>query len=399
MSRRSLALLVLAVIAAGLAWAFWPRPVQVETATIARTTLDVQVQAEGQARIRDVYTVSAPIAGYLERVELHPGDPVDQDSTVLARIRPMPPSLLDLRARRVAEAVRDAAAAAVDLAQAQVTQAEAELKFRTEEMTRAETLRAHEAISARAYDEARLAQTAAQAALDSARATLLVRQREEQSAAAALIVGGGSEPAADACCTDLLAPVSGQVLRVRTESEQVVAAGTPILDIGNPLQLEVEADFLSADAVRIAAGADAVIDGWGGPALPAHVTLVEPSASTRVSALGIEEQRVTVRLALDGDPAGYAALGDGYRVIARVTVWRGTDVVAVPVAALFRLGEDWAVLRISDGRAQSVRLDLGERTDRMAEVLSGLAPGEQVILHPSDQIADGTAVTPLAAGD
>ena len=397
MARRLLAILIALAVAGALTWALWPRPVEVETATVTSATLTVTVEAEGKARIRDVYTVSAPIAGQLQRVALDAGDPVTEGKTVVARIQPMAPPLLDLRARRVAEAVRDAATVAVDLAKIQVTQASAELTFRQDELRRAETLREREAISARDHDAAVLAQSEALAALSSAQATLLVRERELQSASAALIQHDEAATDED-CCTELLAPVSGRVLRVLTESEQTVAAGTPILEIGDPALLEIEADFLSSDAVRVTEGAAAVIDGWGGPALPAHVLRVDPSAETEVSALGIEEQRVTIRLALDGDPAARQALGDGYRVLAHVTVWQGEGLTAVPVGALFRQGADWAVYRVEDGRARLVRVTLGERTDSLAEVTAGLAVDDRVILHPSDRVTDGTAVTALADG-
>lgn len=397
MARRLLAILVALAVAGALTWALWPRPVEVETATVTSARLTVMVEAEGKARIRDVYTVSAPIAGQLQRVALDAGDPVTEGKTVVARIQPMAPPLLDLRARRVAEAVRDAATVAVDLAKIQVTQASAELTFRQDELRRAETLREREAISARDHDAAVLAQSEALAALSSAQATLLVRERELQSANAALIQHDEAATDED-CCTELLAPVSGRVLRVLTESEQTVAAGTPILEIGDPALLEIEADFLSSDAVRVAEGAEAVIDGWGGPALAAHVLRVDPSAETEVSALGIEEQRVGIRLALDDVSAALPALGDGYRVLAQVTVWQGEGRTAVPVGALFRQGADWAVYRVQDGRARLVRVTLGERTDSLAEVTQGLSVGDVVILHPSDRVADGSAVAALSGG-
>ena len=397
MARRLLAILIALAVAGALTWALWPRPVEVETATVASATLTVTVEAEGKARIRDVYTVSAPIAGQLQRVALDAGDPVTEGETVVARIQPMAPALLDLRARRIAEAARDATEAAVDLAKVQVTQASAELTFRQDELRRAETLREREAISARDHDAAVLAQSAALAAVSSAQATLLVRERELQSANAALMPGGDPGEAED-CCTELRAPVSGRVLRVLTESEQTVAAGTPILEIGDPALLEIEADFLSSDAVRVTAGAAAIVDGWGGPSVAARVLRVDPSAETEVSALGIEEQRVGIRLALDGDSAARPALGDGYRVLAHITVWQGEGLTAVPVGALFRQGTDWAVYRVKDGRAHLVRVTLGERTDSLAEVTQGLSVGDVVILHPSDRVADGTAVTAQAGG-
>jgi HlyD family secretion protein len=186
------------------------------------------------------------------------------------------------------------------------------------------------------------------------------------------------------------------VLRVLTESEQVVQPGTPIMEVGDPGQLEVMVELLSRDAVRVAEGAAAEITGWGGPPIAARVERVRPSARTRVSALGIEEQRVEVILALEGDPADWQALGHGFHVVARITVWQGQDVLAIPVGALFRDGADWAAYVLREGRARLVRITLGERNETHAQVLTGLVAGDRVILHPSDLIADGTRAEPLS---
>ena len=190
-----------------------------------------------------------------------------------------------------------------------------------------------------------------------------------------------------------MAPASCRIQRVLTESEQVVTAGTPLLEIGDPSDLEIVVELLSSDAVRVQAGAPATLDGWGGPPLAARVTRVDPSAVTRVSALGIEEQRVTAVLAPEDDPALRQRLGDGYRVIAHIVVWQGKGLTAVPVGALFRSGDAWAVFRVEAGRAKLTPIDLGERNQDWAEVRSGLEPGARVILHPSDRIADGVRVT------
>jgi HlyD family secretion protein len=231
------------------------------------------------------------------------------------------------------------------------------------------------------------------AALDSARANLSVRERELESARA--VLGAPDPTAADACCVSLVAPVSGKVLRVLSEDEQVVAPGTPILDIGNPGNLEISVDLLSRDAVRVREGAAATVSGWGGPPIPARVERIEPSATTQVSALGIDEQRVGVILALEGDPQDWHLLGHGFRVIARITLWRQDDVLSIPVGALLRDGSDWATFMVQDGRARLQTITLGERNEDFAQVLTGLAAGDAVILHPSDTVADGVAVTPL----
>lgn len=389
MARRLITLAVLLAAAAALAWSFWPRPVAVETAVVARRDLTVTVEEEGKARIREVFTVSAPISGQALRSSLHAGDEVVKDETVVAAIRPAAPGLLDARLKRVAEAAAAAASAGVGLAEAEVKQAEAQLAFRKTELSRTERLSSQGTVSESARDKARLEVDTAAAALDSARASLAMRQRELERAQAALIETGTSE---GPCCTDIKAPVSGRILRVLTESEQVVQAGTPLMEIGNPADLEIVSDVLSRDAVEIRPGASAVIADWGGPPLAARVRRVDPSATTKVSALGIEEQRVAVILDVD-DPAGTSQLGDGFRVVAEITVWQGKDVIAVPVAALFRDGNDWAVYRVADRRALVQHVELGRRNDEYAEVTSGLEAGATVIVHPSDQITQGTTIT------
>lgn len=371
-------------------WAFMPRPVPVDTGLVAPRTLEVVVEDEGEARIREVFTVSATIAGKLQRIRLHPGDEVTAGESVVATIGPAAPALLDARARAVAEATMAAARSAVDLARAQQMQAEAALDFATAEAERATALYDRAAISRRLLDNAVLERRTAAAALDSARANLAVRERELESAEAML---GPPEGNGTDCCIGLVAPVSGRVLRVLTQSEQVVQPGTPILEIGNPGNLEVTVDLLSRDAVRIREGAPALVTGWGGAPIAARVAQVEPSAATRVSALGIEEQRVQVILELEGDPAGWAALGHGFRVIARIRLWQAEGVLSLPVEALFRDGADWAAYVLRDGRARLQRLTLGERNENFAQVLAGLTEGDQVILRPSDRVANGIAVT------
>lgn len=390
MLRRLITILILLGLAAALAWAFWPRPLPVETAVIATRDIAVTVEEEGKARIREVFTVSAPISGQTLRIGLHAGDAVVKDETVIASIRPAAPGLLDARLKRVAEAAVASARAGVDLAAAEMKQAEAQLAFLKTDLDRAQRLAARGTISEQALDKAKLAADTAAANLDSAKASLAVRERELERAQAALIETGTSE---GPCCTEIKAPVSGRILRVLTESEQVVQAGTPLLEIGDPADIEIVADILSRDAVEITAGAKAVIDNWGGPPLAATVRRVEPSAVTKVSALGIEEQRVPVILDLGQKTE---ALGDGFRVVARITVWEGKGIVAVPIAALFRQGGDWAVYKLVNGTAALQTVKLGRRNDAFAEVSEGLSAGDTVILHPSDEMADGVAVAPLA---
>jgi HlyD family secretion protein len=395
--RRLLTIAAALAILAFLVWAFLPRPVEVELAEVAPRTLEVTVEEEGEAHIREIFTVSASIAGKLQRISLHAGDAVTEGETVVAAIGPTASVLLDSRSRAVAEATAAAAQAATDLARAQLAQAEATRDFTASEANRAIALYQKGAVSQRAHDNAIRDQKTAQAAVASALANLAVREKELESALAVLRPEGtGNE---SRCCVEVLAPVSGRVLRVLTESEQVVQPGTPILEIGDPGNLEVVVDLLSRDAVRVTEGALATVSGWGGSALPAIVDRVEPSAVTRISALGIDEQRVTVILRLSGPPEDWLALGHGFRVIARIALWRQDDVLTIPVGALFRDGPDWATYLVRDGRATLQKISLGERNEDFAQVLDGLQAGDRVILHPSDQVVAGVSVAPLSGAD
>jgi HlyD family secretion protein len=396
MIRRAIGLLLLLLIAAAAAWALWPRPVEVETAVIDRRTIEITVEEEGKTRIREVFTVSSPLAGRMERLDLHPGDTVLANQSVVARIRPTAPTLIDTRTRRIAEAAIDAAIAAVDLASAQLSQAEAQGEFLRGELSRAERLAKLGTVPERNLEKARLDLATGEAAIQSARASLVVRQRELERARAALIEPE-LEDSTENCCVEVKSPVSGRVLRVIAESEQVVQAGAALAELGNPQDLEIVVDLLSRDAVRVSPGASATIGGWGGSVLHARVYRIDPAAFTKVSALGIEEQRVSVILKPEGDEAEWAKLGHEFRIVARITISSRENVIAVPIGALFRSEGKWAAFVIRDGRAELAMLELGERNASFAEVKTGLSEGETVILHPSDQIEAGTRVTPAEA--
>lgn len=391
MVRRILFGLVVLGVALAAGWALWPRPLPAETATIERRAIEVSIEDEGLSRIRDIFTVSAPITGKLLRLGLEPGDPVSEGQTV-ASIQPTQPALLDARARAVAEANVSAAQSAVDEALAQQQQAEAQLDFAQKALKRAEALAGQGIVPEQIYQKALLDLSLAQTGLNAARASLVVRQRQLESASAALIEGQGTAEACD--CVEVKSPASGEVLTVMTKSEQVALAGTPLLQLGDPANLEIAVDLLSRDAVAVSPGDPASVESWGGPPLGAVVDRIAPAAVTKVSALGIEEQRVTVLLRLTGSDADRRRLGHGFRVVARIRIWRGENLVAVPMAALFRQGEQWAVFVARDGVAHLRTLTIGHQNADYAEVTAGLEPGEQVILHPGDRIADGVAIAP-----
>ena len=384
-----------AALGSAVAWGLWPSPILVDIGSIGRGSLEVTVEDEGIARIREVYVVSAPTTGKMLRAPREVGDEVLAGETVVSSLEPTEPTFLDARTQRVNEADVAAARAAVALAEAQVKQARSQLEFARSDFRRAGELAQREAISIRSFDKARLDVDTSEAALASATATLEVRRRELESASARLIQPGQPEVRPASCCVPVRAPVSGRVLKVVAESEQVVQAGAPLIEIGDPADLEIAIDLLSRDAVKVEPGASAKIESWGGDvSLDARVRRVEPTALTKVSALGIEEQRVKAVLDIIGDASLAKRLGHGYRVVARITVWRAEDVRLVPLGALFRSGDSWAVFVASGGRAQLRRIEIGKRNLHVAQILAGLTEGDRIVLHPSDRIQDGTRIEP-----
>ena len=375
--------LALAVL---LAWAFRPQPVLVDIGEVTRGPLVVSVRDEGHTRVRDIYVVSTPVAGRLMRIGNRAGEQV-QAGEVLAVIEPGPAPLVDERSRSELEAGVRAMQAALALAQAELERAEAQLAQARLDAERTERLFAAPVASQAALDRARLEMRTAEAAVHNARAGVGVRDADLEAARARL-----AEPSLGASggrTVTIRAPAAGRVLRVLVESERVVAQGAPILEIGDPDRLEVVAELLSSDAARISAGAPAVIDAWGGPSIAARVRQVEPFGFLDVSALGVEEQRVNVILEPVDPPPAWSAAGHGYRVEVAVTVWRSGSVVRTPVAALFRHEGRWAVFTVEQGRARLVEVEIGQSNGEMAEVVSGLRPGDRVVLHPGQFVSDG----------
>ncbi|MFQ5971738.1 MAG: efflux RND transporter periplasmic adaptor subunit [Alphaproteobacteria bacterium] len=385
------------LVLAGLAFAFRPQPVQVDTGQVTQGTLLVTVDDEGETRVRDIFVVSAPLDGRVLRIEIEVGDKVMAGETILATIEPKDPSFLDVRSRAQAVAEARAAEAALSLADAEVTRAEAELRFAESDLSRAVELAAHDDISKKALERAELLLQTREAEFNMARANQRRRLFELEMARARLIEPAAPDIVTDpgsSCCVYVRAPVNGQVLQVHHESEGVVTAGAPLIELGDPRDLEIVVDLLSTDAVRVEEGAEVFIEDWGGDgALAAFVRRVEPYGFTKVSSLGIEEQRVNVIIDIAEPPERWRALGHGYRVETRIVTWEGRDVLRVPMSALFRDGDAWAVFVESAGRAAIRHVVIGRSTARIAEVLDGLVEGDVVVLHPSDRIADGVRIT------
>lgn len=387
--------IAVAAVVVGAFYALRPLPVPVDTAIIERGTVSVTIDEEGKTRIREVFMVSAPVAGKMLRSPLEVGDAVVAGKTIVSVIEPTSPTFLDVRSRRELQAVVAAATAAVALASAEVQKAKSELKFAEKDLKRATALSKTSVISEKAQEQAELDVDSKKALQAIANATLELRRQELNSARAKLIGPQSPDMLTDigGCCIEVRAPVSGQVLKVIAESEQVVASGALLAEIGNPHDLEIIVELLSSAAIKITPGAEATIENWGGAMkLSAKVTRVEPTGFTKVSALGVEEQRVNVLLELTGPPQDWAALGHEFRVFVKIAQWQSDDVLRTPLSALFRQGNEWAVYKLVDGRAQLTKVNIDHRNAQMAEVVEGLSEGEEVILYPSDRVEDDVRV-------
>jgi len=391
--KRILNTLVLLVIAGAvvLLLTMWlrPAPARVDAAKASRGPMRVTVDGEGKTRVRDRYVIAAPVGGRLRRIDLRRGDAVEQGQ-VIAHIDPLPLAPLDLRQRaeaigrvNAAEDVKVEADRLVERNRATYDQAKRDLE-RSETLVRSGVISRQEvenaqttvATSLREYEAAKSKAESAVHEVEVARAALIAADRAGRYGAAETV--------------KVQAPTPGRVLRMLEESERVITAGTPLVELSNPSKLEVVIELLSTNAVKVSPGSLMLIEEWGGPnALEARVRLIEPSAFTKVSALGIEEQRVNVVADLV-EPA--TSLGDGYRVEGRIVIWEADSALRVPVSALFRRGENWILFVVENGEAHRRDVEVGQRTPFEAEVKSGLEEGAEVIVHPSNQITDGTRV-------
>lgn len=389
-TRRWLWIAAFVVVIAFLVLALRPQPVPVDMAVVERGPVQVLVRHEGMTRVRDRFIVSAPLPGKLLRVALEPGDPVAGGETVVAVFRPAEPLLLDARSRAEAEARVRAAEAERDRAGAEKARIAAERDLSRLALERTERLAREGVLSQQALDDARTADRGGAEALAAAEAALRRAESELAVARAALVPPGSASAARELA---LRAPASGTILRRFQESETVLAQGAPIVEIADLSSLEIVADFLSTDAVGFSPGMRAIVDGWGGDTpLEARVRLVEPQAFMKVSALGVEEQRVNVVLDPAGDGEAWARLGDAFRVQVGVVVADDADALRVPASALFRRAGAWAVFVVEGDQARVRSIEIGNQNGFHASVLSGLQAGENVVLHPSDALEDGMRV-------
>jgi HlyD family secretion protein len=374
-------------VAALVAVAMWPRAVPVDTAVVRRGSIEVTLDEDGQTRVRNRFVVAAPVAGEVRRISLQPGDRVTRGADI-AVLRPAVTPPLDARTRAEATAALEAAQAAVGRLTTEMGRARTARDRAAQQVARALNLAKAGAL---AREELEARQTELYLADATVRAAEFARAQAEHevSAARARLAPAGQTTGAD---VHVVAPVTGIVLRRHRESQSVVPAGEPLVEIGDPTAIEIVADFLSADAVRIRPGQAVRIEQWGGDPLRGRVRLVEPSGFTRVSALGVEEQRVNVLIDFQEPPDAIAAIRDNFRVEVRVIVAERAQVLTVPLGSLFRRQDAWAVYTVVDGKAALRAVEIGARSRTDAEVVSGLEEGSVVVLYPPDTLSDGVKV-------
>jgi HlyD family secretion protein len=376
----------------------------VDAALVDRGPMEAWIDEDGKTRLQDRYIVSAPLSGNLVRIQLREGDPVEAGKTTLATIHPAAPGLLDVRERRQAEARRTAASLAVDQSRSRSSAVRESLELAGKTLERLNYLKERDSTSQQDVDIAQAEFQSLKAQLSVATIAEAIAKFElEQVEAALLHVESDAIPQDQTLGLQgedfhIVAPIDGRVLRVLQESQAVVQPGDALLEIGDPRRLEIEIDVLSPDAVKIRAGDPVRITGWGGDQpLNGRVRLVEPAATTKISSLGVEEQRVNVVVDIEEPPENRETLGDAFRVDARIIYWQSKDVLRVPSSALLRVSEGWAVYRIEGNRALRTPIQIGHRNPRWTEVLEGLSAGQQVIEYPSDKISSGVLVTPKPA--
>lgn len=399
-SRSLLTLVTVAILGAALAFAFWPRPTSVDIGEVTSGPMMMTIDEEGRTRVHDAYVVSTPVSGRLLRVEVEPGDVVEQDKSVVAHMLPSNPTLLDARSFEQARFTVVAAEAALRRARGELELAIANKQLADIELARTRTLRSkgmlNEALLDRAIREAR----AAQATFDTNQAAIEMRQAELENARLEL-AGFNDQQQLDAAIAGtqsaeipIHAPSSGRVLRLIQQSAITLPAGAPILEIGNiDSDLEVLVELLSTDAVQVAVGDPVLIEKWGGSGtLNAVVDQVEPWGFTKFSALGVEEQRVNTIIRFTDPQSARVGLGHGYRVEVRIVVWASDDALIVPSSALFRVGQTWSVFVVEDGIAKRREVSIGHNNGHQAQVLSGLASSNPVILYPAAGLSDGMRV-------
>ncbi|MEJ8561998.1 HlyD family efflux transporter periplasmic adaptor subunit [Yoonia sp. GPGPB17] len=368
-------------------------PIPVDLHVLTRGPLDVTINADGVTRIKDIYDVASPIIGTALRSPVDVGDPVVAGETLVAVVRPVAPSLLDSRSMLQAQATVREAEAALNVAETDLARASEERSVARSQYDRTQTLVERDVASLTQLEDALQTLTVAQTAVEAAEARINMAQSTLARAETMLQAPQSGAEAAASCCLEIVAPANGVVLSVENISEHPVLTGAPLLRIGDPSQLEIVADLLSSDAVRLQPGVDAVVERWGGPdALSANLNRISPAAETKVSALGIDEQRLDAFFDITTPASERDGLGDGFAVFLRITEWQTEDALQVPLSALFKSNGDWAVFTASDGIVTAQTIRIGRQNTQFAEVLEGLEPGARVVTHPNDQLTSGAEI-------
>lgn len=386
----------LLIALAVLVWAFMPKATEVELGHITLGTFERSVQDEGQLRVRARYVVSAPVTGTLQRIRLQQGDLVTRGQ-VLAVLRPTTPALLDERARQTQSEHLGALEANVSRTEASMARAQAALTQAQSELQRSEGLVQQGFVSPNQADTLRMNVQLRRQELESARQEDHAARHTLQEQRIGLQAVSANPVAAASRAWRVLSPVDGRVLRIHLDSEAVVSAGAPLVDVGDPTQLEVRTDLLTEDAAQVRPGALAELSHWGGSqVLPARVRLVEPAAFTKVSALGVSEQRVNVVLDLLPPPVELPAVGDGFKADVRIVVQTQAQALMAPVSAVFPLGADWALFVVEQGRARQQRVKVLARNGREAWLDSSLKSGTAVVVYPPSNLKEGDRVTVIS---
>lgn len=384
-------IIITLLVIGSLVWGFWPQPILVESVGVKRAPLTVTIEEEGRTRVIDRYIISAPIDGVACRVQLDVGDPVEEGEILLG-IAPLESQALDPRARAQARARVAAAESALQAAREDAQAAAAAEQLADTEVKRLRPLMEKGMVSREVFDRALTQALTTAATKRSADFSVDVARYELQAARSVLeyTADPESQPVKR---VPVRSPITGKILSVNHECEGPVRTGEPLLEVGDPSLLEVEVDVLSADAVKIKPGMKVLFDRWGGEQLlEGRVRTVEPVGFTKISALGVEEQRVLVISDFTSPAQSWQRLGDGYRVEARFVIWHEDDVLQVPASSLFRYNNGWAVFVVEDGRARRREVDVGQRTGLTAQIMTGVTQGENVINHPSDDVEDGVRV-------
>jgi HlyD family secretion protein len=389
-----LTVLLLAIAGYSL-WRLWNEPLPVSVVAVAKGPLEIAIEEDGKTRIKDRYIVSSPLQGTLLRINLDPGDPVYANKTELASLQPITPPLLDAREIAQTQARKNAAEAVVQQTKSNIIRVRESLTLADKNLNRILELRKKNSVSQQEVDVAETEYRVSNAAVTVAKLAEHIANFELEQANAALMHIESDMPEKQPSAFVIRSPIDGSVLRVFQESKAVVQPGLPLLEVGDPQALEIETDVLSTDAVKISEGNQVLIERWGGEK-PLHgiVRRVEPSAFTKISSLGVEEQRVNVIIDISEPPAERPTLGDAFQVDTKIIYWKTDECLLVPASALFRTGTTWSVFKYERGRAVRTEVQIGQRNRDQAEVLEGLKEGDVVVNYPEDKIQDGLLVAP-----